>query len=119
MLDVKLRKAQKKIVELSQQLQQAQMGVLNMRQMYEGVVGEKQSLQHQLQRANSLVLAAVVNARGKTLTIKEATFNKLGEFAGVDTKDDNGNLILTALTVADIEAMQEEIEQQMVEQEDE
>ena len=111
MVDVKLRKAKKKIEELQGEAAQLRMSILNIRQMYEGSIGEKTVLQNRLTNIEQLLTAAVVSSRGKTLTIKEKTFGTLTDFAGIDTKDVDGNLVLTALTVAEVEAMQDEIDE--------
>lgn len=107
----KLRKAEVEIVQLRQQLAQASMGILNMRQMYEGAVQTKLGLEAQLQRTNQMLVAAVSQSRGGKLVIKEATFVKLDKYAGLDTKVDDGALILSVLTNEQVAEMQADIEE--------
>ena len=107
----RLKKAKEKIEQLTGEAAQLRMSILNIRQMYEGSIGEKTVLQNRLTNIEQLLTAAVVSSRGKTLTIKEKTFGTLTDFAGIDTKDVDGNLVLTALTVAEVEAMQDEIDE--------
>ena len=111
MVDAKLRKAKKKIEELEGQAAQLQMSIMNFRQMYEGSIGEKNVLQNRLTNVEQLLTAAVVSSRGKTVTIKEKTFDTLSNFAGVDTQAVDGSLILTALTTEQVTAMQEDIDE--------
>lgn len=109
--DGKLIKKQKaRIKELVEENGQLRMSVLNIRQMYEGMVGEKVMLRNQLQRANQILVAATVQARGKTITVKEKVLAGLEKYAGVDTKEVDGDLIITALTKADMEKMLEELD---------
>lgn len=111
MVDAKLRKAKKKIEELEGQAAQLQMSIMNFRQMYEGSIGEKNVLQNRLANVEQLLTAAVVSSRGKTVTIKEKTFDTLSNFAGIDTQAVDGSLILTALTTEQVTAMQEDIDE--------
>lgn len=111
MVDVKLKKCIAKGEKLQEENSQLRMSVLNIRQMYEGSIGEKNQLNAQLQNANQILMGVVVGARGKTITIKAKVLTQLGEYAGIDTKDVDGDLTLTALTVAEIEAMQAEIDE--------
>jgi uncharacterized protein YlxW (UPF0749 family) len=105
------KKAKAQVEELQAEAGQLRMSVLNIRQMYEGSIGEKNALQAQLANANQLLVAAVVAGRGKKITIKKSVFEKLSDYAGVDTKEVDGDLVISALTVADIEAMQAEIDE--------
>ena len=84
---------------------------MNLRQMYEGVTGEKQGIQMQLANVQQLLTAVVVSSRGKKLTIKAKVLESLSDYAGIDTKaDDDGNLSIMALTIAEVAAMQEDID---------
>jgi uncharacterized protein YlxW (UPF0749 family) len=105
------KKAKAQVEELQAEAGQLRMSVLNIRQMYEGSIGEKNALQAQLANANQLLVAAVVAGRGKKITIKKSVFEQLSDYAGVDTKEVDGDLVISALTVADIEAMQAEIDE--------
>ena len=111
MVSKKLKKAQAKVEQLTAEASQLRLSILNIRQMYEGCVGEKQQLTNQLGSANRLLVAAVAGSRGKSITVKAKVFETLDTFAGVDTKEADGDLVLTALTVAEVEAMQEEIDE--------
>ncbi len=110
MADVKLRKAQDAVASLTEQLSQASMGILNMRQMYEGATQEKLVLQSQLQSTSNMLVGILHQTRGKSITLKKATFEKIRGYAGLDTKEDNGKLILTLVTVEEAEEMEEEID---------
>jgi uncharacterized protein YlxW (UPF0749 family) len=105
------KKAKAQVEELQAEAGQLRMSILNIRQMYEGSIGEKNQLQAQLQNANQLLVAAVVAGRGKKITIKKSVFEQLSDYAGVDTKEVDGDLVISALTVADIEAMQADIDE--------
>ena len=111
LVDKKLAKANERIAQLTQQLQGTNMSLMNMRQMYEGAITEKNAFRAQMLRGNSLVTALIIQARGRKLTIKEATFKKLAEYAGFDpVADAEGNLTLTLITLEDMEMMEDEIE---------
>jgi hypothetical protein len=109
--DKKLKRVQEQVSGLQEQLRAAQFQVLNMRQMYEGAVQEKLGLQNQLQRTTTMLIGAVVQSRGKTLTLKEATLGKLNGYAGIDTQASDGNLVLRAISVEELQAMQEDIDE--------
>lgn len=111
MVDKKLKKANEKIKNLQEQLGAANFQVLNLRSMYEGVVGEKQAIINQAQRLNNMLMAAVVQARGKKIVLRAATLKKLEDYAGVDTQAVDDDLIIKAVTREALEAMQEEIEE--------
>lgn len=114
----KLKKALARIEELTQQSQQASMGLLNMRQMYEGAVQEKQQMTAQINNLQTMLTALVIQGRGKKVTIKAASFAKVSEVAGLDTKlNDNEDLIISSLTHEDVEAMQDDLEEDEVEAE--
>ncbi len=113
MVDVKLRKAQKRIEELTEQASQASMSVLNLRQMYEGAIQEKTVLTARLNNLSSMLTAVVSQGRGKFVRIKEKTLEDVSKYAGIDTKADDGDLILTVLTVEQVEEMQDEIDEEL------
>ena len=102
---------QKRIQELQAENSQLRMSVLNMRQMYEGATQEKMQLQAQLGNLQTMLTATVSQSRGKTLRIKAKAIENVGDYAGLDTKVDDGDLILTALTVEQAEEMQADIEE--------
>ena len=106
MVDVKLKKANEKITVLAQQLAQSNMGLLNMRQMYEGATQEKMALQQRLASIERMLVALVIQSRGKKATIKEATLAKLSNFAGINTSAEGEDLLLTAVSVEQMEEMQ-------------
>ena len=106
MVDVKLKKANEKITNLQQQLAQSNMGLLNMRQMYEGATQEKMALQQRLASIERMLVALVIQGRGKKATIKEATLAKLSNFAGINTSAEGEDLLLTAVSVEQLEEMQ-------------
>ena len=111
MVTKKLRKAVEQIEKLKEENRLLSMSILNIRQMYEGSIGEKQGLQMQLNNVQQLLTACVVSARGKKLVIKEKVLSSLGDYAGIDTKaDEDGNLTIMALTIAEVAAMQEDID---------
>ena len=111
MLDVKLRKANKRIEELTEKLSQASMGILNMRNMYEGATQEKLGLQSQVSNLQSMLTAVVAQGRGKRVRIKAKTLEELVRYAGIDSKVDGEDVILTVLTVEQIKEMQDDIEE--------
>lgn len=113
MVDKKLAKAQARIEELVAQGSQQAMSILNMRQMFEGVTQEKMVLQGQVQNLQNMLMGVVVQARGKHVTIKEKTFENIGKYAGIDTKLDDGDLVITALTVEQVEEMQADIDEEV------
>ncbi len=115
MLDVKLRKANKRIEELSEKLSQASMGVLNMRQMYEGATQEKLGLQQQNQNLQNMLTAVVAQGRGKFIRIKAKTLEELVKYAGIDSKIDGEDVILTVLTAEQVQEMQDDIDEELVE----
>ena len=111
MLDTKLRKANKKIEELTEKLSQASMGILNMRQMYEGATQEKLGLQGQVSNLQSMLTALVSQGRSKSVRIKAKSLEALVKYAGVDTKADGDDVILTVLTMEQVQEMQDDIEE--------
>ena len=113
LVDTKLRKAKKRIEELQAESTQLRMSVVNMRQMYDSSIGEKNQLQALLENTNQILVAAVAGSRGKTITIKKKVIDNIANFAGLDTKDADGDLVLTALTVAEVQAMQDEIDDEV------
>ena len=100
MVDVKLRKAVARIEQLERDLSQASMGVLNMRQMYEGAVQEKMGLQSQLTSMHRMLTGMLIQTRGKKLTIKARTLERIGDYAGVHTDVDGDDLIVSLVTTA-------------------
>lgn len=105
---IKTLKAQ--VAQLNEQLRATNYSLMNMRQMYEGAITEKNALKAEVFRANQIITALAIQARGKTLKIKEATFGKLAEFVGFSPEaDDEGNLIITPISVEDV---QEDIEEE-------
>ena len=112
MVTKKLRKAVEQIEKLKEENRLLSMSVLNIRQMYEGSIGEKQGLQFQLNNVQQLLTACVVSSnRAKKLVLKEKVLSSLGDYAGIDTKaDEDGNLTIMALTIAEVAAMQEDID---------
>ena len=109
----KLKKAEERIEQLVAEGNQLSMSILNIRQMYEGCVGEKAGLSMQVTNVSHLLVGAALTGRGKSLTIKAKTLESLGDYAGVDTKAlENGDLVVTALTHEEIAAMREEIEEE-------
>ncbi len=113
MMSKRWKKAKAQVEDLEGQAAQLRMSILNIRQMYEGSIGEKTVLQNRLANVEQLLTAVVVNGRGKSVTLKEKTLKGLDQYAGIDTKaQDDGSLILTALTIAEVEAMQDEIDEE-------
>ena len=110
MADGRLRKARERVEELTAQASQSAMSILNLRQMYEGAIQEKTILQSQLANLQGMLTALVSQGRGKSVTIKEKSLANVSRYAGIDTKAADGNLVLTALTVEAVQAMQEEID---------
>lgn len=110
----RLKKARVQIEELKGQLSQSSMGLLNMRQMYEGAIQEKQQLQAQARNLETMLIAAVSQSRGKTLTLKKKSLENIQKFAGLDTKVEDGDLILSALTVEEVQALQEDLDEEGV-----
>lgn len=106
----KLSKALQKIGNLEEQLRASQFQVLNLRNMYEGAVVEKQAIQNQLSRLSQMLVGAVIQARGKKLTLRESTIAKIADYAGVDTAEDDGNLVIFAVSKEQFAEMQEDIE---------
>ena len=101
----------KRIQELMAENSQLRMSVLNMRQMYEGTTQEKMQLQSQLGNLQHMLTAAVSQGRGKSLRLKAKTLENVGDYAGLDTKVEDDDLILTALTVEQVEGMQADLEE--------
>lgn len=106
-----IKKQKKRIDELIAESQQLRMSILNIRQMYEGSIGEKTQLLNQLRSTNQILVSAVVGARGKTITVAAKVLDTIDKYAGIDTKSVDGNLILTAITMVEAEKMQEEIDE--------
>lgn len=102
---------QRRINELTAENSQLRMSVLNMRQMYEGAVQEKLQLQGQVGNLENMLTAAVVNGRGNSLRIKQKAIESVGDFAGLDSKVEDDDLILTALTVEEVEGMQADLQE--------
>lgn len=113
MLDKKLAKAQARIEELVAQGSQQALSILNMRQMFEGATQEKMILQGQVQNLENMLMGVIVQARGKRMVIREKTFEKISEYAGIDTKVEDGDLTLTALTVTQVEEMQADLNEEV------
>ncbi len=99
----------KRIQDLGQENSQLRMSVLNLRQMYEASVGEKQQLQATIANLQNMLTGAVVNGRGKSIRIKAKSLESLDQYAGLDSKVEDGDLILTALTVEQVEGMQADL----------
>jgi hypothetical protein len=112
-----LQKANALIKELQLQLSQTRMSVLNMRQMYEGAVQEKIAASQQHGAVSRMLTAAIIQNRGKKLTIKESTFDQLDKYAGIDTKVEGGDLQLFAVTKEEMAGMLQDIEEASDEQE--
>lgn len=108
--DKQRKKAEAKVANLQEQVRAARMSLMNMRQMYEGVVQEKQALQQQLQQMTQIITGAAVQSRKNQLVLKKATFDKLAEFVGYEIEQDDGNLIITAVTQDDVE-IEEDVEE--------
>lgn len=109
--DKKLAKVEKKNAELQQQLQATNMSLMNMRQMYEGAVTEKQGLRAQLARTTQILTGLIIQAKKQKLVLKADTFPKLQEFAGFEpVADEDGNLILTPISADMMEEMEEDLE---------
>ncbi len=98
MVDVRLRKAIARIEELTEQASQSAMGILNMRQMYEGAVQEKMGLESQVTSMHTMLTGVLHQARGKKITIKKKTLECIGDYAGVQTDVDGDDLVLTLVT---------------------
>lgn len=107
-----LHKRQVRIAELMEENKGLRLSIMNIRQMYEGSIGEKQSILLQLTNVQHLLVGAALTGRGNSITIKEKTLASLGEYAGVDTKDVDGDLVITALTLTEVEAMQADLEEE-------
>jgi len=90
-------KSQARINELTAENSQLRMSVLNMRQLYEGVVQEKVQLQAMLENAQRMLAAAVVNGRGKSIRIKKKAIETVHEYAGLQADEVDGDLVLTAV----------------------
>ncbi len=97
-VDVKLRKALAKIVKLEQDLSQASMGVLNMRQMYEGAVQEKMGLEAHVARMSTMLTGVLQQTRGKSVTLKKKTLERSGDYVGVQADVDGDDLVLMLVT---------------------
>ena len=98
MVDVKLRKALTQIGQLTEEVRQASMGILNMRQMYEGAVQEKMGLESQVTSMHTMLTGVLHQARGKKITIKKKTLERIGDYAGVQTDVDGDDLVLSLVT---------------------
>jgi hypothetical protein len=112
MLDKKLAKAQERNINLEQQLQSARMQILNFRQMYEAAIQERQGIQMALGRTQQILIGLILQSKGGKAVLREKTFAKLAEYAGYDTEVDGEDLILTPVSVSDVEDMEAEIEEQ-------
>ncbi len=110
MRDERLIKAKKRIDELNAKLSESSMSILNLRQMFEGATQEKMMLTNQLQNAQSMLTALVAQGRGKSVRIKAKSIENINKYAGLDSKDDDGDLVLTALTVEQVQEMQGDLE---------
>lgn len=113
-----ITRLKERVAVMTEENAQLRMSVLNIRQMYESVVGEKHMLNGQLGTANQILMAAVVSSKGQTMTVKAKHLANLDDYAGIDTKDQNGDLVLTALTVAEVAAMEESFEVYLEEDEE-
>ena len=109
MRDERLIKAKKRIEELTANASELSMSVLNLRQMYEGATQEKLVLNQQLSNTQSMLTALVVQGRGKSVRIKAKSIENLDKYGGLDSKDEDGDLILTALTVEQVQEMQDDL----------
>jgi hypothetical protein len=108
MADTKLRKAEKRLAEVGQQLQATNISLMNMRQMYEGAITEKNALKNRMVRAEMLVTAFAAQARGGQARLKAKTLEGLNDYAGFDLTDDDGDLLVTPISLDDVEAMEAE-----------
>lgn len=112
MTDKKLEKAKQRITQLEQQVASARMSILNMRQMYEAAVQEKQGIRAQLERSTQIIVALAIQGRGNKAVLKEKTFAKLSEFQGYDQTVDGGDLVITAISAGDYEDMKANLEEE-------
>ena len=109
---------ERKIQELQGENSQLRMSVLNMRQMFEGATQEKLGLQSQVQNLQNMLTAAVVQGRGHSIKIKAKAIESVGNYAGLDSKVEDGDLILTALSAEQVEEMQIDLGEDEPTQED-
>lgn len=73
------KKVRKVIVQKNQEMSQLRFQLLNMRQMYEGAIQEKLSLQQQANQWHQALAAAVIQAGKKGLRITAQTLENLPE----------------------------------------
>ena len=109
---------QTRIKLLSEENSQLRMSVLNMRQMFEGATQEKLGLQSQVQNLQNMLTAAVVQGRGHSIKIKAKAIESVDQYAGLDSKVEDGDLILTALSAEQVEEMQIDLGEDEPTQED-
>ena len=109
---------ERKIQELQGENSQLRMSVLNMRQMFEGATQEKLGLQSQVQNLQNMLTAAVVQGRGHSIKIKAKAIESVDQYAGLDSKVEDGDLILTALSAEQVEEMQIDLGEDEPTQED-
>ncbi len=110
MATTKIKKMQKRIDELVTQGSQLSMSILNMRQMYEGSIQEKQAITGQLNNMQAMMTATIHQARGKTIKIKAATLEKIEDYGGIVPTQDGENIVLTLLTREELAAKQNDFD---------
>ena len=111
MVSVKLKKANVKLDKLTQENHDLRMSILNIRHMYEGAIGERDMMGGRVAAIESMLVAVVTNTDAKKVIISKATFENLDKYAGVDSVSVDDTLILTALTVEEVEQLQSEIDE--------
>lgn len=106
----KIDKMQNRIDQLTQTNSELSMSVMNMRQMYEGQVQEKQILSGQVASMQSMLTAVIFQARGKSVTIRAKTMEKLEDYAGISTNQEGDTVVLALLTAEELAEQQQEFD---------
>lgn len=108
MVNKKNTNLEQQVAQATVRIQELGMNVLNLRQMYEGVVQEKQALRNELLRAQFLLTALVVRSNMGKVTIFKATLDRLVDFLGVNIEESDGNVVLTAIRLDEIKEGQDD-----------